>query len=190
MPIDKPEDTIVLNTTKGEVVIRMRPDLAPNHVARFIPHLVGRTPGGGAGTGSGPAGQSRARLAAGPHRPGGPGTPVTCRRDPWARSGRDPGSSGPRPRPAARTRRTCPSGSACRARPPPSGRTWPTPMFSCRRRPPPTVSPSPPLGSSTAPRLRRHRSPPCPCPACSLRNVASAWATVASVGTGTKSTPP
>jgi len=30
-----PEDTLVLDTTKGKVVIAMRPDLAPNHVARI-----------------------------------------------------------------------------------------------------------------------------------------------------------
>jgi len=30
-----PEDTLVLETTKGIVVIAMRPDLAPNHVARI-----------------------------------------------------------------------------------------------------------------------------------------------------------
>jgi len=30
-----PEDTLVLDTTKGKVVIEMRPDLAPNHVARI-----------------------------------------------------------------------------------------------------------------------------------------------------------
>jgi peptidylprolyl isomerase len=30
-----PEDTLVLETTKGTVVIAMRPDLAPNHVARI-----------------------------------------------------------------------------------------------------------------------------------------------------------
>jgi peptidylprolyl isomerase len=30
-----PEDTLVLETTKGNVVIAMRPDLAPNHVARI-----------------------------------------------------------------------------------------------------------------------------------------------------------
>jgi len=30
-----PEDTLVLETTKGSVVIHMRPDLAPNHVARI-----------------------------------------------------------------------------------------------------------------------------------------------------------
>jgi peptidylprolyl isomerase len=31
----KPEDTMVLDTTKGKVVIAMRPDLAPGHVARI-----------------------------------------------------------------------------------------------------------------------------------------------------------
>jgi peptidylprolyl isomerase len=30
-----PEDTLVLETTRGTVVIAMRPDLAPNHVARI-----------------------------------------------------------------------------------------------------------------------------------------------------------
>jgi peptidylprolyl isomerase len=30
-----PEDTMVLETTQGTVVIAMRPDLAPNHVARI-----------------------------------------------------------------------------------------------------------------------------------------------------------
>src|SRR5215467_8357447 len=30
-----PEDRLVLDTTKGKVVIEMRPDLAPNHVARI-----------------------------------------------------------------------------------------------------------------------------------------------------------
>jgi peptidylprolyl isomerase len=30
-----PEDTLVLETTQGPVVIAMRPDLAPNHVARI-----------------------------------------------------------------------------------------------------------------------------------------------------------
>jgi len=30
-----PEDTLILETTKGKVVIAMRPDLAPNHVARI-----------------------------------------------------------------------------------------------------------------------------------------------------------
>ena len=31
----EPEDTMVLETTQGKVVIAMRPDLAPNHVARI-----------------------------------------------------------------------------------------------------------------------------------------------------------
>ncbi len=31
----KPEDTMILETTQGRVVIAMRPDLAPNHVARI-----------------------------------------------------------------------------------------------------------------------------------------------------------
>jgi peptidylprolyl isomerase len=31
----KPEDTMVLETTQGKVVIGMRPDLAPGHVARI-----------------------------------------------------------------------------------------------------------------------------------------------------------
>ena len=30
-----PEDTMILETTKGQVVIAMRPDLAPGHVARI-----------------------------------------------------------------------------------------------------------------------------------------------------------
>src|SRR4029077_14674587 len=30
-----PEDTLVLETSQGRVVIAMRPDLAPNHVARI-----------------------------------------------------------------------------------------------------------------------------------------------------------
>src|SRR5260221_1449275 len=31
----KPEDTMILDTTKGKVTIAMRPDLAPNHVTRI-----------------------------------------------------------------------------------------------------------------------------------------------------------
>ena len=31
----KPEDTMILETTKGKVTIEMRPDLAPGHVARI-----------------------------------------------------------------------------------------------------------------------------------------------------------
>ena len=33
--MDDPENTLILNTTCGEVVIAMRPDLAPRHVARI-----------------------------------------------------------------------------------------------------------------------------------------------------------
>ena len=33
--MSSPEDTIVMETSKGRVVIEMRPDLAPNHVARI-----------------------------------------------------------------------------------------------------------------------------------------------------------
>jgi peptidylprolyl isomerase len=32
---DDPENTLILETTKGQVVIAMRPDLAPGHVARI-----------------------------------------------------------------------------------------------------------------------------------------------------------
>ena len=32
---DKTDDTLILETTKGTVVIEMRPDLAPKHVARI-----------------------------------------------------------------------------------------------------------------------------------------------------------
>ncbi len=31
----KPEDTLIIETTKGRVTVAMRPDLAPNHVARI-----------------------------------------------------------------------------------------------------------------------------------------------------------
>ena len=30
-----PEDTLIIETSKGNVVVEMRPDLAPNHVARI-----------------------------------------------------------------------------------------------------------------------------------------------------------
>lgn len=33
--INDPANTIILDTTKGEVIIEMRPDLAPNHCARI-----------------------------------------------------------------------------------------------------------------------------------------------------------
>src|ERR1700733_4570608 len=32
---DDPENTLIMETTKGEVVIELYPDLAPNHVARI-----------------------------------------------------------------------------------------------------------------------------------------------------------
>ena len=35
MPEATPEDTLLIETTKGSVVIHMKPDLAPNHVARI-----------------------------------------------------------------------------------------------------------------------------------------------------------
>jgi peptidylprolyl isomerase len=31
----KPDDTLIIETTKGRVTVQMRPDLAPNHVARI-----------------------------------------------------------------------------------------------------------------------------------------------------------
>ena len=31
----KPEDTLIIETTKGRVTVEMRPDLAPDHVARI-----------------------------------------------------------------------------------------------------------------------------------------------------------
>jgi peptidylprolyl isomerase len=33
--VANPEDTLILETSKGEVVVEMRPDLAPGHVARI-----------------------------------------------------------------------------------------------------------------------------------------------------------
>ncbi|RFC65160.1 peptidylprolyl isomerase [Fulvimarina endophytica] len=35
MAYDNPEDVLILDTTKGQVVIRLRPDLAPKHVERI-----------------------------------------------------------------------------------------------------------------------------------------------------------
>lgn len=32
---DNPDDTLILETSKGDVVVEMRPDLAPNHVTRI-----------------------------------------------------------------------------------------------------------------------------------------------------------
>jgi peptidylprolyl isomerase len=33
--VANPKDTLILETSKGDVVVEMRPDLAPNHVARI-----------------------------------------------------------------------------------------------------------------------------------------------------------
>ncbi|EAU40754.1 ATP/GTP-binding site motif A (P-loop):Peptidyl-prolyl cis-trans isomerase, cyclophilin type [Fulvimarina pelagi HTCC2506] len=35
MAYDNPEDVLILDTTKGKVVIKLRPDLAPKHVTRI-----------------------------------------------------------------------------------------------------------------------------------------------------------
>ncbi|MER0239036.1 peptidylprolyl isomerase [Fulvimarina sp. MAC8] len=35
MAYDNPEDVLILDTTKGQVVIKLRPDLAPKHVERI-----------------------------------------------------------------------------------------------------------------------------------------------------------
>ena len=35
MAYKDPENTLVIETTKGKVVVEMRPDLAPNHVAHI-----------------------------------------------------------------------------------------------------------------------------------------------------------
>ena len=35
MPIKDPENTLIMETTKGKVVIALRPDLAPKHVERI-----------------------------------------------------------------------------------------------------------------------------------------------------------
>ena len=40
MAYEDPENTLVMETTKGPVIIKLRPDLAPNHVAR-IKELAG-----------------------------------------------------------------------------------------------------------------------------------------------------
>ena len=42
MPSENKENTLVLETTQGRVVIELRPDLAPNHVAR-IKELAGQS---------------------------------------------------------------------------------------------------------------------------------------------------
>ena len=75
-----PEDTLILETSKGNVVVEMRPDLAPGHVARIkelarqgfydgvpfhrvIEGFMAQT-GDPTGTGTGsPASRSSARLS-------------------------------------------------------------------------------------------------------------------------------
>ena len=73
-----PENTMILDTTKGKVVIEMRPDLAPGHVARIkelvksgfydgivfhrvIPGFMAQT---GDPTGTGTGGSSKGNLKA------------------------------------------------------------------------------------------------------------------------------
>ena len=41
--IKDPENTIIMETTKGQVVIELKPDLAPGHVARIKELVTGRT---------------------------------------------------------------------------------------------------------------------------------------------------
>jgi len=83
----KPEDTLIIETTKGPVTVEMRPDLAPNHVAR-IKELAGQgfydgvvfhrvidgfmaQTGDPTGTGRGGSGQKlRAEFNAEPHTRG------------------------------------------------------------------------------------------------------------------------
>ena len=80
----KPEDTLIIETTKGPVTVEMRPDLAPGHVARIkelarkgfydgvvfhrvIDGFMAQT-GDPTGTGSGGSGQKlRAEFNAEPH---------------------------------------------------------------------------------------------------------------------------
>jgi peptidylprolyl isomerase len=42
MPSENKENTLIMETTHGQVVIELRPDLAPNHVAR-IKELAGQS---------------------------------------------------------------------------------------------------------------------------------------------------
>ncbi len=83
----EPEDTLVLETTKGTVEIALRPDLAPNHVARIkelarsgfydgvvfhrvIDGFMAQT-GDPTGTGMGGSGQKlKAEFNAGKHKRG------------------------------------------------------------------------------------------------------------------------
>ena len=83
----QPEDTLIIETTKGPVTVEMRPDLAPNHVARIkelarqgfydgvvfhrvIDGFMAQT-GDPTGTGRGGSGQKlRAEFNAEPHTRG------------------------------------------------------------------------------------------------------------------------
>ena len=83
----QPEDTLIIETTKGPVTVEMRPDLAPNHVARIkelarqgfydgvvfhrvIDGFMAQT-GDPTGTGRGGSGQElRAEFNAEPHTRG------------------------------------------------------------------------------------------------------------------------
>jgi len=82
-----PEDTLILETTKGDVVVELRPDLAPKHVARIkelarqgfydgvpfhrvIEGFMAQT-GDPTGTGTGGSGQKlTAEFSAEPHTRG------------------------------------------------------------------------------------------------------------------------
>jgi peptidylprolyl isomerase len=83
----QPDDTLIIETTKGRVTVQMRPDLAPNHVARIkelarqgfydgavfhrvIEGFMAQT-GDPTGTGMGGSGQKlRAEFNAEPHNRG------------------------------------------------------------------------------------------------------------------------
>jgi peptidylprolyl isomerase len=85
--VANPEDTLIIETSKGNVVVEMRPDLAPNHVARIkelarqgfydgvpfhrvIEGFMAQT-GDPTGTGAGGSGQKlRAEFNAEPHTRG------------------------------------------------------------------------------------------------------------------------
>ncbi len=87
MTIKDPENTLVMTMTHGEVVIEMRPDLAPNHVARIkelaregfydgivfhrvIDGFMAQT-GDPTGTGMGGSGKKlKAEFSRAPHRRG------------------------------------------------------------------------------------------------------------------------
>ena len=84
---DEPEDTLILETTRGIVMVAMRPDLAPRHVARIkelvrdgfydgvvfhrvIEGFMAQT-GDPTGTGTGGSGQKlKAEFSREPHRRG------------------------------------------------------------------------------------------------------------------------